>query len=257
MSTVAIGPFVRFAIMAAAAVYENWDTISGQFDRAVTDAAGPDYGRYCQHVFEMNDGTGTFSVRERGMYGVHYINITGGDLDRTWTTADFTAVETAQANMWTALSSRISTGCRLVEHRWYKFGPGIHGTRSNPNPPVRVTTLATPIAGSGSGAWAHQVGSTVTFRTPIRRHWGRVYLPIYTGVLGTNGQVSSTSVDAIAAAARTAFMVDPAAQGIAPVVWDRNRHSALGVTALEVDSVPDIVRRRRPRVAAYKVVSTS
>jgi hypothetical protein len=253
MAAVPISLFVRFAIMTSAAVYANWDTISGLFDRAVSNASSPIYGYYCQHVFQMKDSGGGFSDKERGMFGVHYVNTTGGDLDTTWTTADFTAVETAVQTFWSAIAAQISTDFRLYEHRWYPFGPGVHP----PNPPSRITTLGTPIVGTGGAVSPHQLACTVTLRTPVRRHWGRIYLPVglFTSVAG--GQGNTAVVDAIANGARTMFLSPSTSQGVVPIVWDRQRHAALGVTAIEVDSVPDIIRRRRPKVASYKKILTS
>lgn len=187
------------------------------------------------------------------MYGLHWINTTGGDLDVTWTTADYQAVEAANEAMWTSLASMIPSGTRLVEHRWYPYGPDVNP----PNPPVRVTTLGTPKVGTGAAGGAHQVAETVTLRTPLRRHWGRIYLPLGVHNIATGGQFSSSTVDTIAAAARTMLTASFSSQGICPVVYDRNRRSALGVTAVECDSVPDIIRRRRPRTTAYRKIYTS
>src|SRR4051794_12973590 len=211
------------------------------------------WGYYSQHVFEMWDGSGAFNTRERGMYGIHWINTTGGDLDTTWTTADFTAVEAAQAAFWAAQASRISNGCRLVEPRWYKYGPNINP----PNPPTRITTLATPLVGTHSSAFPHQIACTATIRTPIRRHWGRIYLPLGSASVTGSGQLSPGTHALIAADVKNMLVTGPGAQGIVPVVYDRNRKSALGMTELEVDSVLDVIRRRRPRTGTTRTVLTS
>lgn len=248
-----IGPFVRFVIAGASAVYANWDSISSLFQRADTSHTEPRYGYYSQHKFQMQDSTGAWTDREVGMFGVHWINTTGGDLDVTWTTADYTAVETGIQTMWTALGSFISSSCRLVEHRWYAYGPGVIA----PNPPSRVTTI-TPIPGTATAAFfTRQVGSTVTLRTPLRRHWGRIYLPVSSGQVQANGQWTTAACDTLAAAAKTGLTSASSSQGIVPVVWDRARKSALGVTSYEVDSVPDVIRRRRPRTTLYRAILTS
>lgn len=253
MSSVPIGPFVRFLIAAAAAAWSNWDTISGLFDRKQELSGTPIFGYYCQHVFEYKDGTGAFSPRERGMFGIHYVNSTGGDLDTTWIAADFAAVEAAVQAFWTANQSTIPSSCHLVEHRWYAFGPGV----VPPNPPVRVTTLGTPLPGTGTQNDVHQAAMTVTLRTALRRHWGRIYLPMGSQMVSVLGQSTTGLVDALCNSARTMFMSPFTSNGIVPVVYDRNKHGVLGVTALEVDSVPDIIRRRRPRTSNYKKILTS
>lgn len=252
MAIAPIGPFVRFVVTASAAVYANWDTIAGMFERAETAAAGPLYGQYVQHVFEFKDSAGSFSARERGMVGVHWLNTTGGDLDVTWTSADFALVETGFETMWTAITSKIGPDCRLVEHRWYPFGPGA----VPPTPPSRVTTLATPKVGSSGFTGAHQICSTVTFRTPLRRHWGRMYIPYQGSGYNPGGVLSSTDVDTLANAAN-AYFKSGVANGLTPCVYDRIRKSCLGITAVEVDQIPDVIRRRRPRTTAYRKVLTA
>jgi hypothetical protein len=239
--------------MTAVGVYENWDTISGLFDRHVESPTQPIYGYYVQNVFAMKNNAGTFTTRERAMWGTHYINTTGGDLDTTWTTADFVSVESAVATFWGAIATQASSDCALVEHRWYPFGPGT----LPPNPPIRVNTLGSPSAGSGAPTGPHQVARTVTLRTPLRRHWGRIYTPSFTSGTLTGGQLATAAVDTLANAAKTMFTSPQTSNGITPVVWDRNRRVALGITAIEADSVPDIIRRRRPRDTAYKAVLTS
>lgn len=253
MAAVPLGPFVRFVVAVSGAVYANWDTIIGLVDRHVETGDIPVYGMYVQHVFEIKDSSGAFSGKEKGMVGVHWINTTGGDLDVTWTTADYALVESGFQAYWTALGNNIPSDFRLVEHRWYQFGPGIYP----PNPPLRVTTV-TPQVGTGSSNLPHQVAETLTFRTPIRRHWGRIYLPIaVTGAQAlAGGQLASGVVDGIANGGST-YIKSGTANGLAPVVYDRNRKSMLGITSVEADSVPDVIRRRRPSGTAYKKIVTS
>lgn len=253
MSAVPIGPFVRFALIVATTAYSNWDTISAQFDRHVENPTSPIFGYYVQHIWQMKDQSGTFSDKERAMCGVHWINTTGGDPDYTWTSADYALIESGFQTLFTSLAGNMSTDHKLVEHRWYAFGPGVFP----PNPPSRITTIASPIAGSGTQIWPHQAAETLTFRTPLRKHWGRIYLPLGTTGMGNpGGQYAQAVVDSFAAAGST-YLKSGTANGLTPVVWDRLRKSALGVTAIEADSVPDIIRRRRPRQAFYKKILTT
>jgi hypothetical protein len=207
---------------------------------------------YCQHVFEFKDATGVFSVRERGVCGLHYMNTTSDALDPTWVNADYAACEAGFETFWSAIASSLSNDVRLVEHRWYPFGPGV----LPPTPPSRVQPVATPIAGTGVSGYVHQAGSTVTLRTALRKHWGRFYLPSCGQGATTGGQLGATQVNAYANAART-LMSAGNTQGIVPVIYDRVRKTMFGITAVEVDSVPDIQRRRRPRVATTKVIYTT
>jgi hypothetical protein len=249
----AITAFSGFRLSVSVGSDPAHGTTSGLFLDDLLEPTAPAWGRYLQNVFEMKDAAGNFSTRERGSFGIHYLNITSGAPDYTWIAADFAAVEAAVQAFWTAQASRISSDFRLVEHRWYQFGPGV----VPPNPPVRITTLGTPILGSSSALYPHQVASTVTLRTPLRRHWGRFYVPA-TGMFGFAGGVgSSGTVDTFAGDARTMLTGPQASQGIVPVVWDRNRKRGYGVTAIEADSTPDIIRRRRIRSTGYKKIFTS
>lgn len=248
-----LGSFVRFKVDFAAGSGSLSPAEAGQFAETRSASAATPIGYYSQHVFQFKNFGGSFTDRERGMFGIHWINLTSGELDQSWVSADFAAVESAVETFWSANAASFANTVRLVEHRWYGYGLGVVA----PNPPVRITTIGTPIVGTITSANVPQVAGNITLRTALRRHWGRIYVPFATSIYGTNGQISSGGVDALAGAARTMLMVTPAAQGIVPVIYDRNRHLVFGVSAVEMDSVPDIQRRRRPRDTGYKKIFTS
>lgn len=248
-----LASYVRFLLKFDAGSGSLSDAETGQFTEQRTISGSAPLGYYSQHIFEMQNYSGAWTTRERGMFGIHWINLTAGEVDTTWVAADFASVESAVQAFWTSDAAAISNDCRLVEHRWYAFGADV----LEPNPAARVTTLATPLVGTSTGAWVRQVASTLTLRTALRKHWGRIYFPISSSMFDNNGQMTSGNVDGLAADARTMFTVTPAAQGVIPVVYDRVRKLAFGVTAIEVDSVPDIQRRRRPRDTGYKKIYTS
>jgi hypothetical protein len=257
MAAVPIGPFVRFVVFTAATVYSNWDTISAQFDRFQAKSDSAVFGYYVQHIWQMKDSGGSFSDKERAMCVVHWMNTTGGDLDVTWTSADYALVESGFQALWSSLGTAIPNEYKLVEHRWYPYGPGVNGTKANPTPPSRVTSIVSPLTGSGTTVAPHQLASTLTWRTPLRRHWGRIYLPVaYMSGLTAGGQIPSGAVDTLATAGST-YMKSGNANGLTPVVWDRQRRAALGITAVEADSVIDIIRRRRERQTLYRKILTS
>jgi len=248
-----LGTFVRFKVDFSAGSGDYSPAENGQYAETRTVSPTNPVGYYSQHIWQMKNAGGTFTDRERAMFGIHWLNLTSGEPDFTWITADYLAVESAVEAFFTAQAAKISSDIKLIEHRWYAYGVGV----VPPNPPSRITTLATPIVGTNASFSAHQMSSTVTLRTSLRRHWGRIYAPIADAVTSTGGQFSTGTVDSLAASARTMLMVTPAAQGIVPVVYDRSRAILNGVTAVEVDSVPDVVRRRRPRDSAYKKIYTS
>lgn len=246
----ALATFVKWKIKVPGVSVELTAGQEDQFDEP-RDAAGADIlGYYCQNIFEMKNFAGAYTSRERGIFGVHYINTTGGELDTTWTSADYAAAEAATQAMISGNPSFFSNGMKLVEHRWYPFGPGA----TPPNPPSRVTSSLS-ISGSASTSYVRQVASNVTLRTTLRKHWGRIYLPVSTAIVfDTNGQASTGNVDQLATLARTWLLAAETSQGVMPCVYDRARKQAFGVTSIEVDSVPDVQRRRRPRDSGYRKV---
>lgn len=248
-----LASFVKFKVDFSAGSGSLGTAENGQFVESRTVPAGTPIGYYSQHVFEIKSGASTWGGREKGMFGIHWMNTTSGEPDSSWDSTDFSTTEGAIEAMFSALVAKLSNEVRLSEHRWYAYGSGINP----PTPPTRVTTLGTPITGTSTVFWPRQIGTTVTLRTTLRRHWGRIYLPISPVTLDNFGQMSSGQTDAVASAARTALLVTPATRGIVPVVYDRNRKILFGVTQLEVDSIPDVQRRRRPRDTQYRKIYTS
>jgi hypothetical protein len=252
-----IASFFKFKVKIPGVSVELTASDEAQFTDKIDSADVDKMGHYVMNIFEMKNYSGAWTTRERGLFGIHYINQTGGALDSSWVTADFTAVETAIQAFFTARAGDLPNGMRLVEHRWYPYGPGFIGTKASPIPPARVTTLGTPIVGSSSGVWVRQVATNCTLRTTLRKHWGRIYLPFVTSGFATEGQYPSANVDAFLGSAKTMLTAAESSQGVVPVVYDRLRKQAYGVIAYEMDSVPDIQRRRRPRDPGYRKVLTA
>jgi hypothetical protein len=248
-----LASFVRFLVDFTAGSGDLGPAQEAQFSERRTLADPPIVGYYSQHIFEMKNQAGAFTTRERGMFGLHWLNTTGGEPDVSWVAADYAAVETGVAALWSTTPTYIGTDIRLVEHRWYAYGPGVVA----PNPPSRITVIGSPPVGTNSSNGPHQLASTVTLRTTLRRHWGRIYLPVASSLFGAGGQMTQTNCDNLVNSARANLIGTPSAQGVLPVVWDRNRKLVFGVTQLEVDSVPDIVRRRRPRDTAFRSIVSS
>lgn len=179
-----------------------------------------------------------------------WLNITGGNPDDTWTTTDFTTLETLLQAFWTSLLVYVAPNTKLREIRWYRVGVGI----TPPNPAERVFTLPTMIAGTTTGAVGPpQMCSTITFRTAVRRSWGRTYLPVTpTLTLGT-ARLGTALVDLIAGSANT--MVNSAASSdFHLVVTSKHLSASLNVEKLECDDVSDIVRRRRWKHTSYRKI---
>lgn len=200
--------------------------------------------RRCSLVFDRS----SYSM-DRVQTHIDFMNMTGGAPDDTWTAGDFTTVEGAIDTFWGAIKSMYHTGLVLTELRWYRIGPGA----TPPEPTVRVTSRS--VAGtSGTGSMPQQCAVTISLRTALRKHWGRLYLPTPTITqLAAGGLLSNTAVDAYAAAFNSLVTTIETAD-FYPVVYSRQRERAYAVNRMVVDNIIDIQRRRRPERSTYQKV---
>lgn len=241
----------RWLVTAAAAVYSNWDEITSLFERVEVDSSQPIFGyRYVAVIDQRDAAAGVWT--QRAQYSVAFVNVTSGDPDYTWTTGDFQAIESGSEALWTALATKIPTTYRLAEHRWYAFGPGV----TPPNPVHRFQTLTTPIAGTSSAATHMSNACACTIKTTLRKHWGRFYFPTTSAINDAAGRLPSAQVDPLAAAFRT-FLTSGSGAGVFPCVYDSTHHVVHGMTAMQVDDIPDVIRRRRQSVTQYRKTYTS
>lgn len=208
-------------------------------------------------------GTGNIGVRratlvfDRSTYSpadddmtMHFdfLNMTAGAADDTWTTGDYTTLEALLQSFWTSTKPYSDPKTKLREIRWHRAGAGV----VPPNPAERVYILGTMDPGTGTaGAMVPQVACSITFRTAVRRSWGRTYLP-YNGLQpNTQGRLPSGTVDTIASAASTLYTAAAAADFFL-VVSSVKLSAALTVERIEVDDVLDIIRRRRWKHTVYR-----
>ena len=175
----------------------------------------------CDFSFTVNPVAGTTSALDPA---THMPNVEG-DLN-TW---------------WTAVKPYIHSSHTLKEYRWYQYYSGTTG----PGPAVRVTTVGLP-GTSASNVLPLQTAATVSFHTPSRKHWGRIYLPgLVSSNLTTSGEWSTGQVDAIALAGKNLINnVSGHAWG-QMVVASKAYHGVLSIDELAMDSSPDVQRRRR------------
>jgi hypothetical protein len=195
-------------------------------------------------------------------------NFTGGTIDTSWVAGDYTACETRFDTFWNAVKVYFPATHVIKEYRWYRrqfaatqVMPDSNGRNGklfeDSGPPVKVTPKT--IAGTATApAFPYQVACTVTELTAMPRHWGRWYIPGFCVALAADGRWPSGAVTAVATAAGTLMngltadqlpLVVPAAQvDNAPAKW------LLNVTGMQVDDIPDIQRRRRPKQPLIRTV---
>lgn len=217
--------------------------------------------------------TPTGTTEDKAQFGLHLVKIDLGQIVTSWATADYTAAETALNPLFAALLPLTHTTHTITEFRWYlrafnaalpmgtdvttKVGdpPKVYDRFARSGPPQRVTPVTS--AGSATGnSPSYQSAMSVTFKTPGPKHWGRVYLPGIgpTVMSGTDmGRWASTALTTVAnaffavttsLAASKLYLVVPATQQGGKFATALNV-----VTGIQVDDIPDVIRRRRPKQA--------
>jgi len=176
-------------------------------------------------------------------------NVTNGQLDDSWTDADFSAVEQDFFTFWNAIKIQIPSTIVLSTLRWYRVGPGA----TPPEPAVRVTPVSS--AGTSTGPQLPtQVAENITLRTGLRKAWGRAYLPAVSSThLTQDGYWPNADVDQVADQ-MNAFVLAMAAQDFHLVVYSPTHQQAYNVEKIAVDNVFDTQRRRRHRTFTHRKV---
>jgi hypothetical protein len=184
-------------------------------------------------------------------------NITGGDVDSTWSTADYTTCEGLLDTFWTAAKTNMMAYGKLVEYRWYSrwFNPVTESKPfANSGPPQRVTVKS--IVGSDVSNGPSQMSMTVTEKTAWPKHWGRIYMPFYGPNFYVGNHYTNTGVDTLCGLVNTLYggLMSAEFFPCVPVTQvDKDPARALlTVNKVVVDNVPDVVRRRRPRSTTYR-----
>jgi hypothetical protein len=180
---------------------------------------------------------------------LHFVNTAGELPGAPASDTQKAAVETAFGTFWTSAKAWCPPAVRLSQYRWY------HLTFDDPlsGPPTRATQI-TEVAGNNSVIEVAQCATSITMRTALRKHWGRIYLPGVHNVTG--GFQANSEVDQLAAYWSTFLKACQTAQ-LVPVIYSGTRQMVFSITAIEVDNVPDVVRRRRPHNSTYKKILTA
>lgn len=191
------------------------------------------------------------------------VNYTGGAVDESWTTQDFTTVATQISTFFANTTLHYVNRLTLKEIRFYRraFNP-----YSDPRPfaaaggPAHVHPVN--LAMTGLGSTPPQVTSTITEETPSRKHWGRFYLPTLSNTTADvtgrlNGTVMADLIDeanalyagwsindfrAVVPTTSSGGTYHPELKGDWSTVPARTLQ---GVTGVRIDDVIDTQRRRR------------
>jgi hypothetical protein len=201
---------------------------------------------------------GVTPVQDAGMCTFHFLNLTGGDPDATWTTSDYTTVENGFNTLWSYLAGFYTAQTKLGDYTWRPDGPAFKPFGSSLSPTLR-TAVSSQIAGSGGGeALPPQSAITVTEVTPAkytvtdvegvgtqsRNRWGRFYLPAVATTHVTSGRVKDTTAEVIATKCQDFYNACVTAD-LVPVMYSPTTGSAWAVNELHVDDIYDVIRSRR------------
>lgn len=249
---------INILINLAALGYAYWDSKGGAenvFDYQ-DQPASVDY-RQLQVLFDKN--VSFTGAQERELFNINLVNLTAGDIDNTWTTADYTGVEARFNTWWTAQKTLHPASVALKGYKWYSRSIGVPQAGEN----IRLNTVTVPGTGAGDSL-PPQIATSVTLETGHRKHWGRVYLPAHVeGNSDQYGRPSSSFVDACALnfnnlmaglSTDQTFPVivrnDPAAMAGSPPA--KIPLELMTITGLHVDDVADVIRRRRYQTVNYR-----
>lgn len=194
------------------------------------------------------------------------VNFTANSIDSTWNDSDYNIVATRLNDFCTAWAAHMNTHLRFTQLRAYRMAWNNEWPGSSPqvkkNPFVKsgAPEFVRAIGASGLAqeSQAPQVSLSVTEEVPLRRAWGRFYLPgpATAGMASGTGRFSGTLVDAVALSAFTLYngLAESEMYPVIPSTYiDKERTAVLQqVTAVRVDDVPDVIRRRRFQHALYR-----
>lgn len=252
--TYPIGPLVKWGIRIVTPIYVLGESLLDGLD----DSEDALSWRQLQCVVERTPTAGTSD--DFAICTFDLLNLTGGAPDSTWDAGDYAAAEAAFDTYWNAVKPLMSGTHKVKEYRWYtrSFAPVMSQTHrfADSGPPQRITSKSI-VGTAGVAAQAWQVAMTVTERTPWARHWGRWYMPGLAVTLSASGRISSTDTTTQATAA--GILLNTLHDAQLPLVVASTQADnvlsgyLLGVTETQVDDIPDVQRRRRPRAVVTRV----
>lgn len=143
-------------------------------------------------------------------------------------------------NFINSIATFISNKYEFKEVRWYDVR-----TDSLPvGPPLQVGPLGIKGA-SANSALPPQVACSVTFKTALRKNWGRFYIPgIQSGELAPQGYFLTPMLAQIADAAAALTDRGGTVQQTL-TVWSPTEKTHHDPQIVQVDDVPDVIRSRR------------
>jgi hypothetical protein len=214
-----------------------------------------------RHVQLIVQPVGNQTTADRAVTTWDIVNVTNGAIDNSWTDQDYSDVQTSLSTLAQLWLPHMTTSYQLVETRYYRraFNPmTIDKPFQFSGPPERTFPINLPGTG-GTGGTVRQVALTSTDRTTYPRHWGRNYWPFPgSGLTTALGYVPNATCDSWALAVHDTYAALMAKEffPVVPVTQVQKvpTRGLLGVTAVQVDNLPDVMRSRRPKFTTYRAL---
>jgi hypothetical protein len=250
----------RWAIELTGATSSSYLVSFLEFLGQMGSTSDPAAGEW-RHVQVVYTDAITNEVADEMVITFDIANITNGGIDSSWTAADYQTCDVQFDSLLGAWGAHMDPHVVSKEVRYYRraFNPY---SDQKPFPPSGPPEHVHPFVqvGTATSSLPHQLAVTHSEKTTYPRHWGRVYWPAlgYATTAFANGGVLATGfVDAWAGAC-SAFYDNLMSQEFFPCVPTTQVNKVpsrqlLGIQAIQVDDVADIIRRRRRRSPSYKV----
>jgi len=232
----------------------------------------PGEWRHAQIRFSYGGSTDT---ADDATCSFDFVRIVGGQILTDWGPTEYNHCDTAIDQILTAWQQTATTQYTADLIRYYRRAFQPYGTMvGDPpriqhfipgGPPVQITQLSR--GGIEPGFTATQTSLTVTERTAFPKNWGRWYFPgLATNLLVGSGHLGPTVVDTLGAAIRAAYTtlmgtsiypVVPCTRvgGKTPADRTGDAHGLLTLDHVQIDDVPDVIRRRRLRSPVHRYLS--
>ena len=232
-----------------------WSEQSKYSDTLMTPAAAGTFGcSKLTSVWTRTTPTGT--TEDVGTFSIHLAVVVGSGARAHLDSTQKAAAESDFSEFLDAMIAYINPGWTSSEFRWHDIQAG--DAKYGPMDRVHVHGM---VGGAGSNTrLPDQLAATVTLKTASRLHWGRFYFP---GICPpcidlAYGRLTNTYVDLLASstkALQVALNANTAATEIG--VFSKQYQAWLTVDEIQVDNVPDIIRRRRAKKKSYVKVFSS
>lgn len=250
--------------VASALIWQQFDSAS-EIQPTGAAAGGPEAGTWRRFVFHVENLTSADFADDQS-FSIDIANITDGDVDSTWTDADYAAVWISLSNIGVTVMQAVSSAyrCDRVESYIRGYNPySITKPFADSGPPERK--YLTGWTGGGGSTVPPQACTTITEETASRANWGRTYLPtLSSSAYMAGGRINPALVTQLVDSFHLNYdgLMQQQFFPVVPATWTGMVKGAggqparvlQGVTGLRADDVVDIHRSRRHKQPSMRSI---